>query len=64
MVEEFYYGTETRPKNPFKKCTSPAEIYNLSRRISIEQKNFLQRICIIVSNNGNLRLKGTNVPQS
>ncbi|KAL4472607.1 hypothetical protein ABPG74_018556 [Tetrahymena malaccensis] len=64
MVEEFYYGTENRPKNPFRKCTSPEEIYNLSRRIAIEQKNFLSRICILVSHNGQLRIKGQNVPSS
>lgn len=64
MIEEFYFGTENHPLNPFKKCKDASEIYNLSRRIEIEMKSFLTRITILVSFDGQLRLKGSNIPQS
>ena len=58
MVKEMYYGSEGKPKNPFRNCKSPSEVFNLSRRISLEQSGFLNRIGVICDNEGHVQLKG------
>jgi len=59
-----FYGTKKKPRNPFKNCKSNKEIFNLSRRIKIQIKSLLTRICIIVNYDASLRIRGENVPYS
>ena len=55
---EHYYGTTSRPKNPFRNCKSPSEVFNLSRRISLEMSTKLKRIGVLCSESGEVLLKG------
>ena len=52
------YGTQKKPQNPFKKCKTPSEIFNLSRRIKLNEKSLLARIYVIGNYDGTLRIKG------
>lgn len=63
-IYEQFYGTSKRPRNPYKNCKTSTEIFNLSRRIKIQIKQFLTRICFIVDYDGSLRVKGENIPYS
>ena len=57
IIKDFY-GTARQPKNPFKNCKTNKEVFDLHRRILIQQKNILARFCLIVDHQGELRLKG------
>lgn len=58
ILTEVYYGTRKRPKNPFRNCKSPKEIFNLSRRISLEINGKLKRIGAVCTEAGEVLLKG------
>lgn len=58
QVFETYYGTKARPKDPFRNCQTPSEIFNLTRRIQAEISLKLKRIGVICSNDGDVCLKG------
>jgi len=59
-----FFGTSKKPRNPFKGCKTNMEIFNLNRRIKMQIKQLLTRICFIVDYDGTLRLKGENIPHS
>ena len=61
---EQFYGTNKKPRNPFKNCKTNKDVFNLSRRIKMQIKSFLGRICMIVDYDATLRIKGENVPYS
>lgn len=63
LLRNSYFGSKRRPRNPFAKCLSPREIFNLNRRILIELKQTLNKICIIVNYDGSIRVKG-NIPSA
>lgn len=58
LMNELYFGTIKKPKNPFSKCKSANEVFNLNRKILIEKKNLLDRLCMVVNYDGSLRVKG------
>mgnify|MGYP000101841677 CR=1 FL=1 len=58
VVHERYYGNEKKPKNPFSNCKTPAEVFNLSRRIANETNLTLKRFGVVCSNDGDVLLKG------
>ena len=58
MLQTLYFGTQKKFKNPFKKCKNNKDIFDLHRRIQMEQKSFLNRMCIINTYNNDIRLKG------
>lgn len=61
------YGTAKSPKNPFQKCKTNKEIFDLHRRILIQQKHILARICLFVDYEGSIRIKGdqkSSIPTS
>jgi hypothetical protein len=64
MIDEIYFGDKKRVKNPFRKCTTNKEIFDLHRRILVEKKNIINRILVMVDKDGSLRLRGDNVPQT
>lgn len=63
IVRNTYFGSKKKPKNPFSKCQSPKEIFNLHRRILMDIKQHLNKICILVNYDGSIRLKGS-IPNS
>lgn len=58
IITEVYYGNRKHPKNPFRNCKSPKEIFNLSRRISLEINGKLKRIGAVCTESGEVLLKG------
>ena len=64
IVTEGYFGTAKKPKNPFRNCQTRKQVYHLSRMIEAEQKTFLDRICVIATSEGHLRVKGVEDPSS
>ena len=58
MLEKTYFGSEKKIKNPFAKCKTPKEIFNLHRRILMEMKSIINRLVIILNYDGSVRLKG------
>lgn len=60
LIYGIYYGTEKRPRNPFKNSKSPKEVFNLSRKISLEIELFLRRLGVHCTADGDVLLKGEN----
>jgi len=58
MLSEHWFGTKKKPKDPFKKCTTNAQLYHLSRKIKAEQNRFLKRLVILCDNTGRVRNEG------
>lgn len=51
-----YFGTEKQPENPFRNCTSPKEIFNLSRNIKFNIKMQLSRIGFVALRSGEVSI--------
>jgi len=60
LMEKAFYGTTKKPLNPFRGCKTPTEIFNLSRRIKLNEKSLLTKVFVMSDYDGNLRLKGEN----
>lgn len=63
-IDKIFFGDKRTTFNPFKNCKNNLDIFNLHRKILLEKNQFYNKICFIISYNGNLRLKGENLPES
>jgi tRNA/tmRNA/rRNA uracil-C5-methylase (TrmA/RlmC/RlmD family) len=61
-----FYGCEKDPKNPFKNCKLPSEIFNLSRNIKFNIKMQLGRLGFVLLKNGEVSIihKDTSILQN
>ncbi len=51
-----FYGSEKDPKNPFKHCKIPSEIFNLSRNVKFNIKMQLGRLGFVLLKNGEVSI--------
>lgn len=59
-----FFGTPEKPLDPFSKCKTPSDRFNLYRRIQNEIASFLSQVGFLIDYSGQPRLKNAPAPRN